>query len=801
MRMPLSENREEHMANYMIIPTYDTVILPDVEYQLGARRFTDEERSRIKIDGSKAILLPLKENKDESEIKKEDFFGFGVLAEIVSITDMPGGVRIHVKAREKVSVNDISIANGTIEGDYKTHEEVYDITRDGEADCLKRLKETAIKIAGHLQGGQMAISFVRSCDSVAEFAATFCQFFGMTPEEKYALLETDSMKTRCELVTEALMKFQGSIDLQIAMNKRYDDTEGNVYKKAAIQKQIGMLEAELNDLDPGTESEENEYKTKIENSGMPEECRKEADKMLKRYMEAQPNDPEKNMMENWLDFVTSLKWKIEKSEPVNLKNARKILDRDHYGLEKVKERILQQLAVMTLKKEESGSILLFVGAPGTGKTSLGKSIAESLGREYVRISLGGIRDEAEIRGHRRTYIGAMPGRVMEGIKRAGSMNPVVVLDEVDKMSVGYNGDPASALLEVLDPEQNNTFTDHYMNMPYDLSHVFFICTANTMDTIPQPLLDRMEVIQLSGYTPVEKFHIGKEHLLPKALADAGIDKSQLRVTDSAMKKIIEEYTMEAGVRGLRKQLDVLCRNAAAKIVGENAEKVSVKERNLRDFLGRKKINHDTKLKESPAGVATGLAWTQAGGEILFIETAVMPGSGKIIITGQLGDVMKESATISVSLLKSLYVSDALDFSNKDIHIHVPQGAVPKDGPSAGVTLFTALTSLLTGVTVSPELAMTGEISLRGQVLPIGGLPEKLMAAQRSGIKTVLIPKENEKDLEDVPEETRAALKIIPVRTVEEVINHALHIRLPHSVASLFAPGYAEYQAKCAVGEA
>ena len=781
------------MANYMIIPTYDTVILPDVEYQLGTRRFSDEERSRIKIDGNRAILLPLKINHDKEDVSAEDFFQYGVLAEIVSINDVPGGSRIHVKARQKVSVLDITITESMIEGSYKTHEEIFDITREGEQDCLKRLKETATEIAGHLQGGQMAISFVRSCDSVAEFAAMFCQFFGMSLEEKYALLETDSMKTRCELVTEALMKFQGSIELQIAMNKRYDESEGNVYKKAAIQKQIGLLQDELNDLDPEMESEENEYKAKIEASGMPEECRKEADKMLKRYMMAQPNDPEKNMMENWLDFVTELKWKIGKTHKINLKEARRILDRDHYGLDKVKERIIQQLAVMALKKEESGSILLFVGAPGTGKTSLGKSIAESLGREYVRISLGGIRDEAEIRGHRRTYIGAMPGRIMEGIKRAGSMNPVVVLDEVDKMSMGYNGDPASALLEVLDPEQNNTFTDHYMNMPYDLSHVFFICTANTMDTIPQPLLDRMEVIQLNGYTPVEKFHIAKGHLLPKALEDAGLEKTQLRVTDSAIRKIIEEYTMEAGVRGLRKQLDVLCRNAAAKIIGENEEKVSVKERNLSEFLGRKKISHDSKMKEPRAGVATGLAWTQAGGEILFIETAVMPGTGKIIITGQLGDVMKESATISVSLLKSLYVSDALDFSNKDIHIHVPQGAVPKDGPSAGVTLFTALTSLLTGKTVSPELAMTGEISLRGQVLPIGGLPEKLMAAQRSGITTVLIPKENEKDLEDVPEETRSALKIIPVRTVEEVIQHALHIRLPQSTASLFAPGYAEFQ--------
>ena len=539
-----------------------------------------------------------------------------------------------------------------------------------------------------------------------------------------------------------------------------------------------MLEAELNDLDPESATEENEYKSKIENAGMSEEAKKEAERMLKKYLMAQPNDPEKNMMESWLDFMTSLAWTVGEQPDIELKKAKEILDRDHYGLEKVKERILQQLAVMTLKKKEGGSILLLVGAPGTGKTSLGKSIAEALDREYVRISLGGVRDEAEIRGHRRTYIGAMPGRIMEGIKRAGSMNPVVVLDEVDKMSVGYNGDPASALLEVLDPEQNNNFTDHSMNVPYDLSNVFFICTANSLDTIPGPLLDRMETIRLSGYTPIEKFHIGKEHLLPKALVDAGLESKQLKLTDGAIRKVIENYTMESGVRGLKKRLDEIARRAAAIIVGEKKKEVKVKESDLPTFLGNTAIRHDSIMKKSIAGIATGLAWTSVGGEILFIETSVIPGNGKIIITGQLGDVMKESAQISVSLLKNFFASEKLDFSDKDIHIHVPEGAVPKDGPSAGVTLFTALTSLVTGKKVDSKLAMTGEISLRGQVLPIGGLPEKLMAAQRAGIKTVLIPKDNEKDLTDVAPEVIEAIKIIPVSTVSEVIDLALGINLP-----------------------
>ena len=491
------------------------------------------------------------------------------------------------------------------------------------------------------------------------------------------------------------------------------------------------------------------------------------------------------------------------------------MDRDHYGLKKVKERILQHLAVMALCEKngsarQKGTILLLVGAPGTGKTSMGRSVAEALGRKYVRISLGGVRDEAEIRGHRRTYIGALPGRIMDGIKRAGSMNPVVVLDEVDKLQARFDGDPSAALLEVLDPEQNATFEDHYVNLPYDLSHVFFICTANTWDTIPQPLLDRMEVIELSGYTPTEHFHIAKEHLVRQALVETGLTKNDIRFTDGALRKIIADYTMEAGVRGLKKQLMTACRKAARRSwreekkepageagrkgggwsnrrrpgeererkesEGRNAaeKQVVIRENNLEDYLGKKKINHDKVLKNNPAGVVTGLAWTQAGGEILFIETAAMKGSGQIHLTGQIGDVMKESAETAVSLVKSTFIESGLDFKDRDIHIHIPEGAVPKDGPSAGITMFTAVTSLVMGIPVSPYLAMTGEISLRGRVLPIGGLPEKLMAAERAGIRTVLIPKDNVRDLEDVPEEIREKLVITPVQRFEDGPRGAAH---------------------------
>lgn len=494
-------------------------------------------------------------------------------------------------------------------------------------------------------------------------------------------------------------------------------------------------------------------------------------------------------MENYLDFITALKWHVDETPEVDLKKAREILDRDHYGLDKIKERIIQQIAVMTLRKDQAGSILLLVGAPGTGKTSMGRSIAEALGRKYARISLGGIRDEAEIRGHRRTYIGAMPGRIMDGIKKSGAMNPVVVLDEIDKIAQGYEGDPSSALLEVLDPEQNSTFTDHYMNVPYDLSHVFFICTANTTETIPGPLLDRMEVLQLSGYTPNEKMHIARKYLLPRSVKDAGLAPEDIRVNDDALSKIIEEYTMEAGVRGLKKQLDILCRHTAADIVENGKHEIEVTKDNISDYLGTKKVIHDRILDRDMVGVVTGLAWTQVGGEILFIETRTMAGTGQLRLTGQLGDVMKESASIAASLVKSLFIGDKLDFSDKDIHIHVPSGAVQKDGPSAGVTLFTALASLVTNIPVSRKLAMTGEISLRGQVLPIGGLPEKLMAADRAGIEKVLIPESNVQDLVDVPQETRDHLEIVPVGTTEDVLREALGIEIPKSEEPLFHTEY------------
>lgn len=506
---------------------------------------------------------------------------------------------------------------------------------------------------------------------------------------------------------------------------------------------------------------------------MNEEAKREAEKVLNRMKQEGKDGHEYGMLYDYLDFVTSLSWKPEEIVPIDLDEAEQILEEDHYGLKKVKERIIQQIAVMALNKKQSGSILLFVGAPGTGKTSIGQSIAKALHRSYVRISLGGIRDEAEIRGHRRTYIGAMPGRIMEGMKRSGASNPVMVLDEVDKLAKDYGGDPASALLEVLDPEQNSTFTDHYMNVPYDLSNVLFVCTANTIDTIPEPLLNRMEVIQFPGYTASEKEQIAKRHLLPRALESTGIQPKELRVTDKAVAKIISEYTAEAGVRGLKKQIDTLCRYAAVQLVRGKQKTITVSAKRVPEFLGRNALRHDRIMTSPQSGVVTGLAWTQAGGEILFIETAFTKGNGEITITGQLGDVMQESAKIAITLVKELYPDKAEKFKENSLHIHVPSGAVPKDGPSAGITLVTALSSLVTGKKVPVDVAMTGEVSLRGLVMPIGGLPEKLMAAVRAGVKRVFIPHDNVQDLEDVPVEVKEKLEIIPVKKVKEVLEQVL----------------------------
>lgn len=663
--------------------------------------------------------------------------------------------------------------NGQILADASIRAEVDDYTAEEEKAQFLRLRAALLKFVQGYQWGMWARSFILQRKNMYDLGSALSEYLNISPEEKYAIVETDSRRERCTLIEAAINEFMEVAKVSTEAKEAQKDDQEQLYREAAIKKQISYLQKELDELHPENISDTRKFEKKIEESGMNDEARKEAEKVLNRMKQEGKDSHEYGLLYDYLDFMTSLDWKAPQFTPIDLDRAEQILDEDHYGLKKVKERIIQQLAVMALNRKQYGSILLFVGAPGTGKTSIGQSIARALGREYVRISLGGIRDEAEIRGHRRTYIGAMPGRIMEGIKRSGVSNPVIVLDEVDKLAKDYGGDPASALLEVLDPEQNSTFTDHYMNVPYDLSNVLFVCTANSLDTIPEPLLNRMEVINFSGYTAVEKYQIARRHLLPKALDAMGIKKNALKVTDGAIRRIIDEYTMESGVRDLKKLINTLCRTAAVQLVKNEGTTLTVTKTNLEKYLGKKQLHHERKLSSPEPGVVTGLAWTRAGGEILFIESKLIPGKGKMIITGQLGDVMKESIQIALSLVKSLYPKESKVLDDHDLHIHVPAGAVPKDGPSAGITLTTALASLLTGKKVSPEYAMTGEVSLRGGVMPIGGLPEKLMAAQRAGITKVLIPADNEQDLDDVADEVKNKLEIIPVKKVTEVLKLVL----------------------------
>ena len=750
----------------ILIPTYNTVVLPGSKIYFRKDYLQEAGVDKISV-GEKVTFLYLKESKDR-DITMEDVYPIAVAGQVLSVDDEGGA---NLEAFNRINVEYIDFETQNVVGVQRP--EIDDLDPQSANTMLIDLRDELLNYVTKFQWGLMARGYVLAWKNMNELMVGLSPFMNITPEEKYAVLAEDSTKARAELIAKYAREFMAINEVSEEAKQAQKEIHEKAYREDAIKKQISFLQKALDDMHPENVSEVRKFEEKIENSGMNEIARKEADNVLNRMKQEGKDSHEYGLLYNYLDFVTSLQWKKEEPKEIELDKAMEVLDREHYGLKKVKKRIIEQLAVMSLNKSQSGSILLFVGAPGTGKTSIGKSIAEALGREYVRISLGGIRDEADIRGHRRTYIGAMPGRIMDGMKKAGTSNPVMVLDEIDKLASSYNGDPASALLEVLDPEQNNTFTDHYMNVPYDLSDVLFVCTANSLDTIPGPLLDRMEVIRFTGYTALEKFSIAKDHLIPKAKKKAGISDDNLIIEDDTIKALINGYTMEAGVRGLKKQISSLCRYAAVELVRNNKEILDVKPDDLSDYLDQRPIKHESILEKKQAGVVTGLAWTAVGGEILFIETMLTKGKGNIKVTGQLGDVMKESVDIALSLVKSMYPEKAEIFEKNDIHIHVPAGAVPKDGPSAGITMTTALASLINNIPVSPEYAMTGEVSLRGNVMPIGGLPEKLMAAARAGIKKVFIPEENEDDLKEVAKEVLDELEIIPVKRVEDVLKIVL----------------------------
>ena len=786
--MEKMENMERYRTE--LLPISDVLLLPGAD---AAFRIGEPGQQQIrKYQEKDGIFLaaPLRPGKNDENLTVSDLYPKGVLFTVNSVVQGESGTALMAHIVRRVRLLDAAVEDGKFTAGYEELPEDDDLGVRGQEEMLRYMKKAVEEITRTFQGGERFSREVGSYSDLNALMVYLAQFMPLSREERYRLLDADSLRERGLLFIDYLLRQRELLKLNIQMHERFSEKANKIYREQALREQLRAIQEELHENDPDAEEGKEDYRARIEQSDMPEEVRKAALEEVRKLELSGRDGMEQNVIRNYLDFLLALPWRPEAAADIDLDRARRILDEGHYGLKQVKERIVQHLAVMKLKDADKGSALLLVGPPGTGKTSLGKSIAEALGRKYIRMSLGGIRDEAEIRGHRRTYVGAMPGRILASIRRAGSMNPVLVLDEIDKLTPGgFSGDPASALLEVLDPEQNNTFTDHYLDLPYDLSHVFFIATANSLDGIPAPLLDRMEMIQISGYTPEEKFHIGKEHLLAEVLEEYGIPAGKLTVDDDILRKIIEEYTQEAGVRGLKKQLAALARSATEQIVsGAAQETYAVREEDLERVLGRRVSRHETAQKENPPGVVTGLAWTPVGGEILFIETTDMPGSGEIILTGQLGDVMKESARISVSLLKSRLPFNTVNFRERDLHIHVPSGAVPKDGPSAGIALFTALASLVTGKKVDARLAMTGEITLRGEVTPIGGLKEKLYGAQRAGIRRVLIPKENLEDLQDVPEEIKAQLAIVPVENVEDVLREALGIELPRIEHVLYRLG-------------
>ena len=751
----------------IVVPVYNKVLVPDANLFLSMEQLRRSSGGKGVAINEKVVLLLTKENYSVTELNSDSFYPIGI-AGVVKELYQEGYAT--VRAQYRVNVEDVIVnPDHTIQLTMIRRPETEDLDERVEAGKLAGLKEEMRKYSAGFEWADSAGYFIDRIDTMGSAISMMSQFLDITNEECYEMLSEDSKAKRAELIEKTLYQFMevGRIANEAATEQQQEMQQQ--YKESAIKRQMDRLQKELDEMHPENVTDVQKFAQRIADSGMNETARKEAEKVLNRLKQEGKEGVEAAMLYDYLDFVTTLSWKKEPAERIDLDAARRILDEDHYGLDDVKKRIIQQIAVMNLKNQQSGSILLFVGAPGTGKTSIGRSIARSLGREYVRVSLGGVHDESDIRGHRRTYIGAMPGRIMDGIHKSGVSNPVMVLDEVDKLSASYNGSPASALLEVLDPEQNNTFTDHYMNVPYDLSDVLFICTANTLDTIPQPLLDRMEVIQFQGYTPLEKLQIAKEHLVPKSMEAMGIPEDKLSISDEALETLIAEYTMEAGVRGLRKRIDGLCRSLAVKVATDPDTKLEVSPEEVREELDTRPIRHDSILPEPSVGVVTGLAWTPVGGDILYIETKKMKGKGQLIITGQLGDVMKESAQIALSLVKSLFPEEAKQLDECDIHIHVPAGATPKDGPSAGVTLTTALSSLLTGRVVDPHIAMTGEVALRGAVTAIGGLPEKLLAAQRAGVTKVFIPEDNLYDLKDVAQEVKDNIEIVPVTHVTDIL--------------------------------
>jgi ATP-dependent Lon protease len=756
-----------------VLPLRDIVVFPNVTTPL----FVGREKSISALENvmqeTKKIFLVAQKNPDVDNPKKEDLYSYGTVAEVLQLLKLPDGtVKILVEGK---SLGKILSFNENIKFLDANYEEVILSKKDSDTTLSQALVNKYNKLSKSSKkfNEENNLDFKNISDPNI-IANKIISTLQIELQEKQKVLETSDLQKKLEIILGYLDNELELLSVEKRIRGRVKNQMEKTQREYYLNEQLKAIQKELGDIEEGKD-ELKQIEDAIKKAKMSKEAETKCLSELKKLKTMSPMSAESTVVRNYLDWMTSLPWFESSPVSTDLEKAEKILNQDHYGLEKVKDRILEFLAVQSRIKKIKGPILCLVGPPGVGKTSLGKSIAKATGREFVRMSLGGVRDEAEIRGHRRTYIGSLPGKIIQMMKKAGKNNPLFLLDEIDKIGMDYRGDPSSALLETLDPEQNKEFNDHYLEVDYDLSNVMFVTTANTLN-IPGPLLDRMEVIRLSGYTEDEKLEIAKKYLLPKQIKDNGLKNSEFSVNDEIILEIIRRYTREAGVRNLERELSKLARKSLKNIITKKADKVEVGPKDLEEYLGVKKFKHGEIEEEDKVGVVTGLAWTEVGGELLSIESVMMPGKGRLEFTGKLGEVMKESIKAAKSYIRSKSLEYGIIpplFDKKDIHVHVPEGATPKDGPSAGIAMVTSIVSAMTSIPVKKDVAMTGEVTLRGRVLPIGGLKEKLLAALRGGIKTAIIPSENEKDLREIPQNVKDGMKIITVETVDEVLKIAL----------------------------
>ena len=763
-----------------VMPLKNFVLFPHMVAPLVIT--TDESKKLVAALSTKTphfiTALQRKEEIDEANLSKDDIYRVGCVARLIKTLNFPdGSTHVLVEGLSRCELKDLITEEDYPTAHYRMIEDEKDKTLEGEALVRSASEkfQQLVAMSPHLPD-ELAVA-IFNMENPTQLSDLIATNLPIPVKVRQNLLADNHPGRRLTLLIEFLNREYQILKLGNKIENKVHETFTKTQREIFLREQLNTIRKELGEDDPQA-NEILELEKKLEEAKLPQEAREAADKELERLKAVPPASPEHGVIRTYLDVMSELPWSKSTDDHLDILAAQKILDKDHYGLEKVKDRILEYLSVLKLKNDMKGPILCLAGPPGVGKTSLGKSVARALGREFVRMSLGGMHDEAEIRGHRRTYIGAMPGRIIESLRRCGSNNPVVMLDEIDKVGSDFRGDPASALLEVLDPEQNSTFQDHYLDVEFDLSKVLFITTANMLDTIPGPLRDRMEVIRISGYTMQEKVHIARRYLVPKALKEHGLKRGQVKFDKSALEGIIGGYTAEAGVRNLERQVANVCRKVARGFAEGKTRPVEVTARKLKGYLGPIKIEKDVAERQAMPGVVTGLAWTPYGGDILFIEATKMPGKGNLILTGSLGDVMKESARAALSYLRANAATFKIDpqvFAKSDIHIHVPAGATPKDGPSAGVAISLAILSIFNGNAIRPDLAMTGEISLRGRVLPIGGLKEKVLAASRAGIKHIMLPEKNKVDLEEIPVDVKKKLTFKSVKNIDQALRYALKL--------------------------